>query len=120
MASIQHLTSSQSDHKLLLLSLGQGNQRLQHGRIFRYEIMWEREESLGTVIEKAWLKKHPGSDLGAIAESLKTVMGDLKHWSKNTFGSVTRQLENLRGELERLEKVDPVGIERASWPQSGS
>jgi hypothetical protein len=40
------------------------------GRPFRYEIMWEREAELQSVIEKSWLRKNPGSDLGALSKSL--------------------------------------------------
>lgn len=106
-ASILHLTSPQSDHKALLLST-QREGRGKQPRIFRYEIMWEREEDLGIIIEKAWQKKNPGSDLGALAEALKIITKDLKEWSKNTFGHVTKQMEGLRGELESLEKAGPI------------
>ena len=68
-ASIQHLTSSRSDHKALLLPPYLDGQ-VTRTPIFRYEIMWEREEELGTIIESAWKKRNPGSDLGALAAAL--------------------------------------------------
>ena len=49
-ASVLHLTSSRSDHKALLLSLQTEEQR-PRSSVFRYEIMWEREEELGTIIK---------------------------------------------------------------------
>jgi hypothetical protein len=45
---------------------------------FRYEIMWERNAELQTAIERSWLRKNPGSDLGALCKSLETVANDLK------------------------------------------
>lgn len=70
-ASVQHLTSPRSDHKILMLSTRQVSMQGQPPKAFRYEIMWEREEELGSIIEKAWQKKNPGSDLGALADALK-------------------------------------------------
>jgi len=54
-ASILHLTSSRSDHKALLLSL-QPEVQSPQSHVFWYEIMWEREEELGTIIQQAWQK----------------------------------------------------------------
>lgn len=53
--------------------------------------MWEREEGLGTIIEKAWQRRNPGSDLGAFAEALQVVTQDLRKWSRDTFGQVSKQ-----------------------------
>lgn len=53
-------------------------------------------------------EKNPGSDLGTLAEVLKLVTEDLKSWSRNTFGHVTKQLESLRGDLEKLERDDLI------------
>lgn len=57
-ANVHHLTSPRSDHKILLLQLLR-NGPVMPKKIFRYEIMWEREEELGTVIERAWQRKKP-------------------------------------------------------------
>lgn len=105
--SVTHLSSSQSDHKVLLSTHG-GNRQDRPRKIFRYEIMWEREVELGIVIEKAWLKRNPGSDLGALASGLKVVTENLKCWSRANFGHVERQLESLRSTLENLEREDPL------------
>ena len=68
-ANLQHLTSSRSNHKALLLVPRPDDQE-SHCHTFRYEIMWEREEELGVVVENAWKKRNPGSDLGALAVAL--------------------------------------------------
>jgi len=106
-ASILHLTSSRSDHKALLLSL-QPEVQSPQSHVFWYEIMWEREEELGTIIQQAWQKRNPGSDLGALSASLQCVTKELKIWSKDKFGHVTNQLEQLRKDLEALECDDPI------------
>jgi len=111
-AAVQHLTSSRSDHKALLL-VAQPVEQRSRGSIFRYEIMWEREEDLNTVVETAWQKRNPGSDLGSLSIALKTVTKDLKVWSREKFGHVTRQLEQLRNKLEELECNDPLSNREA-------
>jgi archaellum component FlaC len=70
--------------------------------------MWEREESLQVTIENSWLNKNPGSDLGALSKSLEKVTKDLKAWSKENFNNVTKSIQNIRRELEKLECDDPV------------
>ncbi|KAJ1260024.1 hypothetical protein BS78_10G200500 [Paspalum vaginatum] len=73
--------------------------------------MWEREESLGVEIEKAWARRNPGSDLGVLAENLKQLSLALNSWSRENFGlgHVTKVIERLRKELDDLEWEDPVG-----------
>jgi len=93
--NVRHLTSSRSDHKVLLLEPRPGD-RPPSCHVFRYEIMWEREEELGTIVENAWKKRNPGSDLGNLASALQIVTQDLKTWSKEKFGHVTTQLAQLR------------------------
>jgi endonuclease/exonuclease/phosphatase family metal-dependent hydrolase len=52
--NVVHLTSPQSDHKARLVEVRAGNEIKNSSRIFRYEIMWEREENLGSVVQQAW------------------------------------------------------------------
>ncbi|KAE8804042.1 hypothetical protein D1007_20004 [Hordeum vulgare] len=52
------------------------------------------------VIAAAWAKVKPTGDLGNVAESLKSVMSDLRKWSKDNFGHVEKQTLKLRRELE--------------------
>lgn len=106
-AQLQHLTTPRSDHKALLLIPYQESQAVRSST-FRYEIMWEREEELSTVIETAWKKRYPGSNLGALTTALQAVTTELKSWNRNKFGHVARQLEKLRMDLEVLERDDPI------------
>lgn len=45
-------------------------------------------------------------ELGAITKSLNEVMCDLKSWSKDKFGAITRELESLRKKLEELRAAN--------------
>ena len=69
----------------------------------RYEIVWEREECLQDVIKEAWLSTSRRGDLGEISLSLQEVMRKLKNWSSDHFGSIKKELEELRKKLEHLQ-----------------
>jgi len=116
-AGAAHLTSSRSDHKALLLSL-QPDDRAPRTQTFLFEIMWEREE-LGRIVEQAWNKQNPGSDLGALASALQYVTKELKAWSKEKFGNVTKELEQLKQELESLEQEGPISYRKAILKAKG-
>jgi hypothetical protein len=102
-ARLQHLTSSRSDHApiLLVLERGEDEQRLRSSS--RYEIMWEREPSFSSTVGEAWEEGNPVQDLGGFAGKLKRVIGSLTRWSKDKFGAMTRELEQLRSRLQELE-----------------
>lgn len=86
-AVVQHLVSPRSDHCPLWLNLKPPEDRPVQ-RIQRYEIMWERERSLGETISEAWSKVCNKGDLSGIANTLGTVMRRLHAWSAEHFGSV--------------------------------
>jgi hypothetical protein len=70
--------------------------------IRRYECYWEREASLGEEINSAWgMHKRP-VDLGDVANNLKGVMQCLHAWSERTIGSISKQLERKRKELDTV------------------
>ncbi|XP_066347579.1 uncharacterized protein [Miscanthus floridulus] len=80
-------------------------------RIFRYEIMWERLESLAVEIKNAWCTDASREGLGGVVAALKQVHGALRSWSKQHFGMVTKELEELRASLEEA-KTDPLCSDR--------
>lgn len=59
-------------------------------RIFRYEIMWERLESLALEIKDAWCTAPNREGLGGIASALKYVQRALRIWSKENFGALQK------------------------------
>jgi hypothetical protein len=105
-ATLHHLVSSQSDHCPLFLEIRKENWEKHKTRIFRYEIMWERLESLAHEIKEAWCSTPSRKGLGGVVATLKHVQAALRSWNKKHFGSVTKDLETLRCNLEGL-KADP-------------
>jgi hypothetical protein len=71
-------------------------------RIMRYEIMWEREESLPEEIRAAWADGTPVQTLDDIATNLRKVMISLRKWSSVKFGVVTKELKSIRKRMEEL------------------
>jgi hypothetical protein len=76
-------------------------------RISRYEIMWEREESLPTEITKVWSSGDPICNLGDIANTLHGIMASLQRWSTEKFGAVTKELAKDQEKNGRLEWLGP-------------
>jgi hypothetical protein len=106
-ASVTHLTSPCSDHCPLLLRVQKEDvTNLQGAKQPYYEIMWEREPSLGDRIQHAWDGEVTNGDLGAISKALKNVLSSLKQWSLEHFGSVRKELEKLRAQLADLQASD--------------
>jgi hypothetical protein len=71
-------------------------------RIFRYEIMWEREPSLSDEIQLMWNEGAQVQDLGDISASLKQLGTSLRRWSHDKFGAVTKEIATLRERIEEL------------------
>jgi hypothetical protein len=102
-AGVQHIVSLSSDHRPILLELDKG-MRSKVRRIFRYEIMWEREESLHEEIGKAWETAGQVQTLGDVSRALAKVKTSLKQWSLDKFGSVTKELKKLHDRMEELSR----------------
>jgi hypothetical protein len=112
-AHVSHLVSSRSDHLPILLELPREEDHSKLRHVARYEIMWEREETLpedikhaggGGIGAQAW-------NLGDIVGKPKGVMSALKTWSKEKFGVVTSELERLHKEPEELHQKDPKEVD---------
>ena len=94
-ARVRHLVSPVSHHAPLLIQMESQEPYSRWRSGARYEIMWERHSALPDVIANAWSKKK-ASNLGEVAANLKTVMTELKEWSREHFGHVSKQIERLR------------------------
>jgi hypothetical protein len=73
----------------------------------RYEAMWERESSQADCVEEAWSHIKPASNLEEIQEKLANTMAAMSSWSKESFGSVNREIRSLR----------PCSIPRVCFPR---
>jgi hypothetical protein len=110
--SVEHLVSSRSDHYPLLIRLSKNGNGQSNMLKRRYEIMWEREESLAEEIEIAWSKIQCSQDLKGVKEKLNETMSTLQAWSKEKFRSVEKELKELRRKLERLQLAyNPEDVE---------
>ena len=104
-ASVTHLTSPCSDHcPLLLLVVQEQGGGSGEPQVY-YEIMWERDASLGERVQQAWNNEETRGDLGAVSLALKGVLQALKNWSSIHFGSVRKELESLRTQLANQQEA---------------
>jgi hypothetical protein len=115
-AKLHHLISGRSDHLSILLDVDQEVGLMQHTKIARYEIMWERESSLAAEIGSAWSSGRQVTHLGDVVYNLKGVMNSLQWWSREKFGAVTKELERLREKLEHLCSSDHAESEEEIKP----
>jgi hypothetical protein len=100
---VRHIVSSRSDHYPLLVSLNKDADWGKDSKTIRYEMMWEREASLGEEIEVAWNGHEPASCLGNVQNKLKSTMECLTSWSKSKFGAVSKEIIKLKKRLEWLQ-----------------
>jgi hypothetical protein len=101
-ATVQHLVSSRSDHCPILLSLKDDKCR-PASTLPRYEAMWEREASLVDCVEEAWSYLKPASNLEEVQDKLAHDMKSMKIWSSANFGSVNKEIKELKKKLGNLQ-----------------
>jgi hypothetical protein len=95
----QHVISNRLDHCPILVELRKDIWDRKGPRLFRYEVMWERVESLSTEIGNEWNKLSDRGTLGGLVHVLENMQKALCHWSKQQFCSVTEELNKLRGRI---------------------
>lgn len=93
---VVHLKSSRSDH-CPLLQLEVGNRDVRIKWCMRYEIMWERVDSLPETIKQAWQMEATTFDLHGISSKLKAVMKTLKSWSRENFWILHKRVRIIKG-----------------------
>jgi hypothetical protein len=104
-ARVQHLTLPRSDHCPVIVELRKDIWENNDPRIFRYEIMWERADSLVAEIKTAWCSTSDRESLGSLTHVLRNVRTALRRWSKEQFGAVTAELNRLRKDLEEAKSI---------------
>ena len=72
-------------------------------KLFRFEHMWLTESGCGDIIREAWLTQMPHSSYQLVMEKIKLCEEKLVEWSKRSFGSVKKQIEEKSKLLERAE-----------------
>lgn len=97
--TLRHLTTVKSDHSPILLmnELEANNRRIAIDRPFRYEVMWERHEEFNRVFQQAWTSRPKSATAAELREKLHTIAAALSSWSSQSFGSVRKELRELKG-----------------------
>jgi hypothetical protein len=102
-ASVQHVVSSRSDHCQIVITLKEEN--FKHAKLpLRYEAMWEREASLDNCVEDAWVHYKPETNLEEIQEKLTFTMSAMGKWSRETVGSINKEIKRLKKKLGNLQR----------------
>lgn len=99
---VTHIVSSRSDHFPILVECKKGFQRCKQTKFAKYEMMWERVESLDQEINTAWNNHVESSCLQSLQEKLNATMSCLSHWSNQNFGSVNKEIKTLKAKLQRI------------------
>ncbi|KAM0889558.1 hypothetical protein ACQ4PT_027632 [Festuca glaucescens] len=103
-AMVHHLVSSRSDHCPILVTLKEEEMNKNRRKPDpSYEVIWERDESLFELINEAWSHHAPATNLTDIREKLKATMASMTSWNNNVFGSVNKEIKQLRKKLEILQ-----------------
>jgi hypothetical protein len=100
---VRHLILSRSDHCSVLMELRRDAWETKGARTFRYEIMWERVETLSVEIKKVWCSMADKENLGGLVYALRNMQKALRHWSMEQFGAVFGELNDLRKLLEEVK-----------------
>jgi hypothetical protein len=111
-ARVRHIASSRSDHCPIALEFDQGESTRTRHRIARYELMWERDDTLPDEIKKAWHAGGSLQNLDDIRKTLTGVMSSLGRWSHDKFGAVTKELETIRGGMEEMSVLNSPDMDK--------
>lgn len=103
-SEVFHLPLTESDHAGLLVEVRNSEPVARAGgrrpKPFRYENMWKTHGEYNEFVNKSWDPGPGRADLSTVANTLSTLQGALKTWDRDVFGSVTKQVKELRAQLE--------------------
>ncbi|XP_021723977.1 uncharacterized protein LOC110691367 [Chenopodium quinoa] len=110
-AHLFHLDRDWSDHAPIKLELGTRMKERPREKPFRFEQIWQSNETCESVIENAWLG---GFNLES---KLEMCASDLKEWSMKKFGEVFKELSKKRKQLNKLNKggLTAAQLEKRRW-----
>ena len=100
---IQHLHSNSSDHLGIVVKTEGITPNPK--RSFKFEKMWLKDSGCSAIVTGAWGPPQGGASMQEVAEKIQTCGEWLIEWSKNSFGSIRKLLEEKRKLLDRAEMV---------------
>lgn len=100
--SVQHIQTTESNHCALILRIHESAWLGDNGRNkpFRFENAWTMHERYEQLVNEGWQPQ--AYDLAGVYEALNGVRQSLQKWSREEFGSVQKQLKEMRGRLESM------------------
>lgn len=98
---VQHLRTHSSDHKAILIKLEGIIPHLD--RPFKFEQMWLREEGCSKTVINTWGSTSINASMVQIALKIKVCGENLLDWSRQSFGSIKKQLESKGKQLSKAE-----------------
>jgi hypothetical protein len=91
LASVHHLMAVKSDHYPILFSL-EPNDRSEYvygkGKPFRYELMWETNKGLNSLIKHVWKDGQICNSVKDLKDKLCHLGEELGSWGKKTFDAI--------------------------------
>jgi hypothetical protein len=109
LAALQHLTAAESDHSAILLRFEPTLEPPLQAKLFRYEAMWETHQDFKPVMDREW-RLDTCTSMHGLERKLKGLSQSLSEWGRDTFGSVRRELRDLRRQLTYLRSAsDRIG-----------
>ena len=76
-------------------------------KAFKYEVMWESHEDWRRTIEARWNDVSLGYGVGDFRDKLLSISHQIMTWSKDNFGSVRKEIKELKSSLESM-RSDPT------------
>ena len=98
---VQHLHSNSLDHQALIMKPEGINPK--PNRSFKFEQMWLRDKGCSNTVTSAWGQPIIGVTMLKVVGKVQVCGERLTKWSKNSFGSVRRMLEEKRNFLSKAE-----------------
>ncbi|KAF4366795.1 hypothetical protein G4B88_018218 [Cannabis sativa] len=103
-AIVNHLTASESDHRLLLLDTV-GGVRCK-GQQFKYENMWARDPRSFWVVKDVWKGRRHVNPMLNFHRKVKDTGKKLGNWNKTQFTHLSRQIQIAKSNLQQAERND--------------
>ena len=103
-SAVSHKSTASSDHLPILLQLCELHACTVGPRPFKYETMWERDETLFVTVRDRWSMQE-GETVDALCAKLGGLAGDLSAWDRNHFGSVRQEIRQLKKQLEIMRSA---------------
>jgi hypothetical protein len=100
---VENIVTTTSDHLALLITVGSFESPASRPPVqggFRFEAAWLRAPDYKDLMEQTWTKgSGTSASLQATCNKLRSVAVSLRQWSRDTFGSVQKQIKKLERQL---------------------